>query len=57
MSKAFQTQASKIGIEVLGNEAYDPLATNYTALFEKIKQMGRTASTSAASTTPTAVSS
>ncbi len=40
VSKAFQTQASKIGIEVLGNEAYDPLATNYTALFEKIKQMG-----------------
>ncbi len=37
IAKAFQTQAEKNGIKILGNEAYDDKAPNYTALFQKIK--------------------
>ncbi|GLY30656.1 branched-chain amino acid ABC transporter substrate-binding protein [Kineosporia sp. NBRC 101731] len=39
IAKAFQTQAEKNGIKILGNEAYDEKAPNYTALFQKIKGM------------------
>ena len=35
------TEAPKQGIEVLGNEAWDAKQPNYTALFQKIKGLGR----------------
>ncbi len=37
IAKAFETRAKEVGIEVIANEPYDEKATNYTALFEKIK--------------------
>ncbi|MBT0768882.1 branched-chain amino acid ABC transporter substrate-binding protein [Kineosporia sp. J2-2] len=39
IGKAFQAQAEKIGIQILGNEAYDPKQPNYTAVFNKIKSL------------------
>ena len=37
VAKAFQTQAEKDGMKILGNDAWDAQASNYTALFQKIK--------------------
>ena len=37
VARAFQAQAVKDGIKVLGNDAWDSKATNYVALFSKIK--------------------
>jgi branched-chain amino acid transport system substrate-binding protein len=37
VARAFQTQAQKDGMTVLGNDAWDASASNYTALFQKIK--------------------
>lgn len=37
VARAFQAQATKDGIKVLGNDAWDSKATNYVALFTKIK--------------------
>jgi branched-chain amino acid transport system substrate-binding protein len=39
VAKAFATAAQQDGIKVLGNEAWDSKATNYTALFQKIKAL------------------
>lgn len=39
VAKAFQAQAQKDGIKVLGNQSWDAQASNYTALFQKIKAM------------------
>jgi branched-chain amino acid transport system substrate-binding protein len=38
VARAFQQQAQKDGMTVLGNDAWDASASNYTALFQKIKQ-------------------
>ena len=43
--------AEHLGIEVLGFEAWDPRSSNYEALMNKIKNTGRTASSSAVSPT------
>ncbi|MFN0280989.1 MAG: branched-chain amino acid ABC transporter substrate-binding protein [Kineosporiaceae bacterium] len=40
VGKAFEDQAKKIGIEVLGNEPWDAKQPNYTSLFNKIKAAG-----------------
>jgi branched-chain amino acid transport system substrate-binding protein len=40
VAKVFQDDAAKNGIQVLGNEAWDPKATNYTAVFQKIQAAG-----------------
>ncbi len=40
VAKAFETEAKKQGITVLGNEAWDSKATNYTGLFQKIQAAG-----------------
>jgi branched-chain amino acid transport system substrate-binding protein len=37
VAKAFQTQAEKDGMKILGNDAWDASASNYTSLFQKIK--------------------
>ncbi|MBO0885730.1 MAG: branched-chain amino acid ABC transporter substrate-binding protein, partial [Mycobacterium sp.] len=37
VARAFEDEAKKDGIKVLGNEAWDAKAANYTALFQKIK--------------------
>jgi branched-chain amino acid transport system substrate-binding protein len=37
VAKQFEESAKAAGITVLGNEAWDAKATNYTALFQKIK--------------------
>ena len=37
VARAFETQAKKNGIKVLGNDPWDSSASNYTALFQKIK--------------------
>ena len=37
VAKAFQTEAAKAGINVLGNDAWDNKQPNYTALFQSIK--------------------
>jgi branched-chain amino acid transport system substrate-binding protein len=37
LAQAFVTNAKKIGLNILGNAAWDAKATNYTALFQKIK--------------------
>ncbi|HEY7010896.1 MAG TPA: branched-chain amino acid ABC transporter substrate-binding protein [Jatrophihabitantaceae bacterium] len=37
VAQAFQKQAEKDGIKVLGNDPWDAQASNYTALFQKIK--------------------
>ncbi|WP_375480063.1 branched-chain amino acid ABC transporter substrate-binding protein [uncultured Jatrophihabitans sp.] len=40
IAKSFATNATKDGIKVLGNESWDPKASNYTALMTKIKALG-----------------
>ena len=40
VAKVFAGAAQKNGIQVLGNEAWDPKATNYVALFQKIQAAG-----------------
>jgi branched-chain amino acid transport system substrate-binding protein len=40
VAKVFAEEAPKNGIQVLGNEAWDPKATNYVALFQKIEASG-----------------
>jgi branched-chain amino acid transport system substrate-binding protein len=40
VAKAFANAAAKLGMTVLGNEAWDKNQPNYTALFNKIKAMG-----------------
>jgi branched-chain amino acid transport system substrate-binding protein len=40
VAKVFQENASKNGINVVANEAWDKKATNYTALFQKVQQSG-----------------
>jgi branched-chain amino acid transport system substrate-binding protein len=37
VARAFQAEAQKDGIQVLGNEAWDASASNYTSLFQRIK--------------------
>lgn len=37
VARAFQDEAQKDGIQVLGNQSWDPKAANYTALFQTIK--------------------
>lgn len=37
VARAFQDQAQKDGIQILGNQAWDAKAPNYTALFQSIK--------------------
>jgi len=37
VARSFAAQAKKDGIKVLGNDAWDAKASNYTALFQKIK--------------------
>jgi branched-chain amino acid transport system substrate-binding protein len=40
VAKVFQDNAAKNGIQILGNDAWDPKATNYTAVFQKIQAAG-----------------
>jgi branched-chain amino acid transport system substrate-binding protein len=40
VAKVFQENATKNGINVVANEAWDKKATNYTALFQKVQQSG-----------------
>jgi len=40
VAKVFQENAPKNGIQILGNDAWDPKATNYTAVFQKIQAAG-----------------
>jgi branched-chain amino acid transport system substrate-binding protein len=40
VAQSFQAEATKQGITVLGNEAWDAKQPNYTALFQKIKGLG-----------------
>ena len=40
VAAAFETEATKQSIQVLGNEAWDAKQPNYTALFQKIKGLG-----------------
>ncbi|MFC7480425.1 branched-chain amino acid ABC transporter substrate-binding protein [Luedemannella flava] len=40
VAKAFADEAAKQGIQVLGNDAWDFKASNYTALMQKIKSAG-----------------
>jgi branched-chain amino acid transport system substrate-binding protein len=40
VAKQFEDSAKAAGVTVLGNEAWDAKATNYTALFQKIKAAG-----------------
>jgi branched-chain amino acid transport system substrate-binding protein len=40
VAQAFQDEATKQGINILGNEAWDAKQPNYTALFQKIKGLG-----------------
>lgn len=40
VAKQFEESARAAGIKVLGNEPWDAKATNYTALFQKIKASG-----------------
>jgi branched-chain amino acid transport system substrate-binding protein len=40
VAKAFQDEATKVGITVLGNDPWDGKQPSYTALFEKIKAQG-----------------
>lgn len=40
VATAFETEATKQSIQVLGNEAWDAKQPNYTALFQKIKGLG-----------------
>jgi branched-chain amino acid transport system substrate-binding protein len=38
VAKVFKENATKNGIQVVGDEAWDKKATNYTALFQKVQQ-------------------
>jgi branched-chain amino acid transport system substrate-binding protein len=40
VAKTFVEAAPKNGVQILGNEAWDPKATNYVALFQKIQASG-----------------
>src|SRR3954471_11916027 len=40
VAKVFQDNASKNGIQILGNDAWDPKATSYTSIFQKIQAAG-----------------
>jgi branched-chain amino acid transport system substrate-binding protein len=40
VSKVFAAAAQQNGIQVVGNEAWDPKATNYVALFQKVQASG-----------------
>jgi branched-chain amino acid transport system substrate-binding protein len=40
VASAFEAEAKKQGIEILGNEPWDAKQPNYTALFNKIKGLG-----------------
>jgi branched-chain amino acid transport system substrate-binding protein len=40
VAKQFEESAKAAGVTILGNEAWDAKATNYTALFQKIKATG-----------------
>jgi branched-chain amino acid transport system substrate-binding protein len=40
VAKVFKENAQKNGISVVGDEAWDKKATNYTALFQKVQQSG-----------------
>jgi branched-chain amino acid transport system substrate-binding protein len=40
VAKVFKENAQKNGIQVVGDEAWDKKATNYTALFQKVQQAG-----------------
>ncbi len=40
VAKVFQDNASKNGIQILGNDAWDPKATSYTPIFQKIQAAG-----------------
>jgi branched-chain amino acid transport system substrate-binding protein len=40
VARQVQEESTKAGITVIANEAWDPKATNYTALFQKIKAAG-----------------
>ena len=40
VAKAFADEAAKQGIQILGNDAWDAKASNYTALMQKIKNAG-----------------
>jgi branched-chain amino acid transport system substrate-binding protein len=40
VAKGFVDEAPNQGVEILGNEAWDSKATNYTALFQKVKAAG-----------------
>jgi len=40
VAQSFAAEAPKVGIEIIGNEAWDAKQPNYTALFQKIKGLG-----------------
>ncbi len=40
VAKVFQDNAKKNGIDILGNDAWDPKATSYTSVFQKIQASG-----------------
>jgi branched-chain amino acid transport system substrate-binding protein len=40
VARAFQTEATKQGITILGNESWDAKSPNYTSVFNKIKAKG-----------------
>jgi branched-chain amino acid transport system substrate-binding protein len=40
VGKLFAENAPKNGVQILGNEAWDPKATNYVALFQKVQASG-----------------
>ena len=42
LADAFQNQATKIGMKVLGRDRLDPKAADYTSIFTKMKAMGVT---------------
>jgi branched-chain amino acid transport system substrate-binding protein len=40
VAQSFDAEAKNVGIEIIGNEAWDAKQPNYTALFQKIKGLG-----------------
>src|SRR3954470_15921462 len=40
VAQVFQDNAQKNGIQILGNDAWDPKATSYTSIFQKIQAAG-----------------
>jgi branched-chain amino acid transport system substrate-binding protein len=40
VAQSFAAEAPKVGIDIIGNEAWDAKQPNYTALFQKIKGLG-----------------